>query len=463
MAALTRSAEKAQRREGIREADRFYARALEIAGDEHPELEAEIRFGRARAQDALGNPRGARSEYEQVAEAALELGRRDLRCSALLALANSDQRQGLASEARPRLAEAERLAAELEQLPLEIRTLFESANLRSWFEADHAGAAETLRQAQELTDSLGDLTLRIEVRMRLGSVLFNTGDLAGAERALMDAATLAGETGSVRDDARISSLLAYVKYFRDPAEAERLALQALEWLERVSDSYLELQNLRVLAKCALLRGDALGAEEYLGRAVPIALEGRGWVLTEVYRYLVEAVVEQGRIADARELVDFASRDLPEEDPYARAALLLAGESSRLPQTSRQPPRRASPRPPGSSRRTASSPTSRRHDWRSPAHSRAWAKRRQRGSSSSVRGRCSREWKRGHSSTSSTRCAASWQRGPASPAPAPSRSRVDGLVSVGIGIGSAGRALPGAFAPELGALAARMHEERLPVH
>ena len=258
-----------------------------------------------------------------MAEVALALGRRDLRCSALLALANSDQRQGLASEARPRLAEAERLAAELGQLPLEIRTLFESANLRSWFEADHAGAAETLRQAQELTDSLGDLTLRIEVRMRLGSVLFNTGDLAGAERALMDAATLAGETGSVRDDARISSLLAYVQYFRDPAEAERLALQALEWLERVSDSYLELQNLRVLAKCALLRGDALGAEEYLGRAVPIALEGRGWVLTEVYRYLVEAVVEQGRIADARELVGFASRDLPDEDPYARAALLLA--------------------------------------------------------------------------------------------------------------------------------------------
>jgi len=323
VAALTRSAEKAKRRDGIREADRFYARALDIVGDAYPELAVEIRFGRSRAQDALGNPVGARAGYEQVAEAALEVGRDDLRCSALLALANIDQRQGFAAHARTRLAEAETLAAGLEQLPLQIRVRFESANLRSWFEADPLGAVDTLRQAQELTDALGDMTLRIEARMRLGSILFNMGDLAGAERTLTEAATLAGETGSIRDDARISSLLAYVTYFRDPDEAERLALQALEWLERLSDSYLELQNLRVLAKCALIRGDPVLAEEHLSRAVPLALEGGGWVLIEVYRYLVEAHVAQQRIDDARDLVGFASRNLPEEDPYARAALLLA--------------------------------------------------------------------------------------------------------------------------------------------
>ena len=323
VAALARSAEKAKRRDGVREADRFYARALEIAGDEYPELSAELRFGRARAQDALGDPRGARAGYEQAAETALELGLRELRCAVLLALANSDNRQGQAAEARRRLAEVETLIAELSAPPLQIRFRFESANVRSWFEADPDGAAAMLREAQGLADTLGDTSLKIEARMRLGSTLFNMGDLNGAEQALTDAATLASETGSVRDDARIGSLLAYVKYYRDPVEAETLALQALEWLERVRDSYLELQNLRVLAKCALRRGDPRLAEDFLARALPLALEGGGWVLTEVYRYLVEARVEQGRIADARELLDFASRDVPEEDPYARAAILLA--------------------------------------------------------------------------------------------------------------------------------------------
>lgn len=321
--ALKRSAEKAKRREGMREADRFYARAIELAGDDHAEQSVEIRLGRSRALDALGDPRAARAGYEDVAESALELGLRNLRGAALLYLANSDQRQGLAAEARSRLAEAETLASELGERPLQIRTLFESANLHAWFEADPDGAADLLRQAIELTEALGDLALRIEARMRLGSVLFNVGDLAGAERALTEAAKLAGETGSFRDDARISSLLAYVAYFRDLDEAERLALQALEWLERTSDSYLELQNLRVLAKCALRRGDPVAAEEYLQPALPLALEGGGWVLSEVYRYLVEAHVAQGRLDDARDLVSFASRSLPEEDPYARAAVLLA--------------------------------------------------------------------------------------------------------------------------------------------
>ena len=323
VAALMRSAEKAKSRDGMREADRFYARALELTGEDHPELVAELRLGRALAQGALGNQQVAREGYEQAAQAAVEVGRSDLRCRALLALANSDQRQGLAADARGRLAEAETLIAELDERSLEIRLRFESANLQSWFDADPERAASLLREAQELADGLGDEDLRIEARMRLASILFNMGDLSGAERALTDGAALAGATGSVRDDARIGSLLAYVKYFRDPPEAEKLALQALDWLERVGDSYLELQNLRVLAKCALLRGDPQGAEEHLARAMPLALESSGWVLTEIYRYLIEATVEQGRLDDARKLVGVATRDVPGEDPYARAATRIS--------------------------------------------------------------------------------------------------------------------------------------------
>ncbi|MGZ8696882.1 MAG: hypothetical protein ACXWZ1_05960, partial [Gaiellaceae bacterium] len=45
-----------------------------------------------------------------------------------------------------------------------------------------------------------------------------------------------------------------------------------------------------------------------------------------YRHLIEALVLQGRLDDAQELVSFAARNLPEEDSYARACLLLAEAS-----------------------------------------------------------------------------------------------------------------------------------------
>ena len=321
--ALRRSAEKARLREGTREAERFYARALELLEDEHREARAELTYGLARIAGAHGDIRTARESCEVVAEEARAVQRPDLRAAALLTLVNLDQQQGRAEDARTRLSEASAIASDIGDRALQVRALFESANLRAWFEGDADGAADEFQRALELTADLDERPLRIEAYMQLGTHLLNTGELVGAENALLDAAALAGETGSFRDDARVTSLLAYVKYFRDLAEAERLACQALDWFERVSESYLQIQNLRLLAKCALARGDPVLAEERLREAFPQALESGGWMLMEIYRYLVEALVEQDRVDEARELVDFATRSLPEEDPYARAAVVLA--------------------------------------------------------------------------------------------------------------------------------------------
>ena len=46
-------------------------------------------------------------------------------------------------------------------------------------------------------------------------------------------------------------------------------------------------------------------------------------MIEIYRYLAEALVRQDRLEDAGELLAFAARNAPEDDSYARAALLLA--------------------------------------------------------------------------------------------------------------------------------------------
>src|ERR1044072_6754792 len=111
----------------------------------------------------------------------------------------------------------------------------------------------------------------------------------------------------------------------DPEEGERLCRQARTWFERTGDSYFQVQNLvQGLAVFALHTGRPDEAEAWLREAMPVALQIGGWVAVEAYRYLAEALVAQDRLDDAREIVAFAARNVPEEDVYARSALLLAG-------------------------------------------------------------------------------------------------------------------------------------------
>ena len=116
-----------------------------------------------------------------------------------------------------------------------------------------------------------------------------------------------------------------ITYHRgDPEEGERLCRQARQWFERTGDSYFQVQNLRRASRSfALADGRPDEAETWLREAMPVALQIGGWVVVEAYRYLVEALVAQERLDDARELVAFAARNLPEEDAYARSSLLLA--------------------------------------------------------------------------------------------------------------------------------------------
>ncbi len=321
VAMLTRAGEKAEGREGIREADRFYARALELLGDEAGGIALELRLRRGRMLIAQGDLRTANQQLAGVAEEALALGRDDLRAETLLALANIDWKQGRAAESSERLAEAQRLGSDRE---LEVRVAYLAANNRGWFGGDSEGAIGDFRRALERAAAIDDRSLRIEGHMRLGAFLFNLGRIAEAESELSIAVELAGQMGSHRDEARATSMLGLYKYYLgDIDEAERIAVQALDWLERTCDSYLQVQNLRELARYALARKNPELAEQRLREALPIALEGGGWLVIETYRYLIEALVGQGRLDDARELLAFAARDVPEEDAYARAALSIA--------------------------------------------------------------------------------------------------------------------------------------------
>jgi tetratricopeptide (TPR) repeat protein len=322
--ALKRAAQKAERREGVREADRFYSRALEIVGADYPELATELRLRRGATLVALGDLSLASDELIEVAARAESLGDPDIRCDALLWLTYVQWQRASYAEAKESMAVAEGLIPTIRDRRLEVRVHFELSALVSWAEADHDEARKHLDRALAVAGEIDDRGLRIEGQMRLGALLFNVGDLEGAERELTEAVRLSSELGSLRDETRSMSLLGFAKYYRgDVEEAERLARQALQWRERSSDSVLEVQNLRALAKYAMARGEPQEAERLLHEALPIATEAGGWLVGDVYLYLVRALVQQGELGKAAETLEAAHSAIPEEDAYAAAAVDLA--------------------------------------------------------------------------------------------------------------------------------------------
>jgi tetratricopeptide (TPR) repeat protein len=320
--ALTRAAEKAERREGLREAERYYVRATEIATDADVVLDLDLRRGRTLA--ALGDLRGAEQLLAQVEGGAAARELDHVRCEALVALANIEHKRGAASRARAHLDEALRLAAKLGDERLHVRATFESSQVRAELEGESDAAVADLRHALVLADALGERGLRTEGRLRLGSVLVNMCRLREAETEFTTCAALASELGSHRDEARAQTLLALVEYYRgDLEQAERRALEAFEWLERIGDRFFQLQNAWLLGRLAIERGEALLAEERLRVALPQALESGGWLPLVIYHHLALALLLQERLDDARDLIAFAAKSVEPEDVFGRSTVLLA--------------------------------------------------------------------------------------------------------------------------------------------
>jgi class 3 adenylate cyclase/tetratricopeptide (TPR) repeat protein len=325
--ALANAAKRAEQREGLREARRYYTRAIEVLGDQFPETALELRLRRGILMAELGELKQACEELIEVDQEVAEIGRDDLRAEALVALADIDQRQGRASEANERLAIADTIASGLSDLRLQVKSAFILSALRADLEGQFEPAIANLRRAVSMAEELDDLSLRVEGHLRIGFLLYNMGELDAAEEELLRCTSLARELGSHRDEARATFQLALVKYYLgEPEEGEQLALQAQEWLQRTGDTYMQVQNDHSLARFALAREDAELAEARVQNTVETALEIGGWLVIDTYRLLTEALVRQERLDDAKELVAFAARNLPEEDTFARASLLLAEAS-----------------------------------------------------------------------------------------------------------------------------------------
>jgi class 3 adenylate cyclase/tetratricopeptide (TPR) repeat protein len=334
---LEEAAGRAERRESLREAHRYYTRALDLlVDDEHADLRVGLRLHRADTGMQLGELKEATEELLEVAEEAAALGRTEIESEAQLLLGDIDQRQGRPTDAHTRLLEAEKLANSTDDARLRARVKF----VLNTFVADYLGeipkAIENLRAAIGAADEIGDSALVAEGHLRIAALLMSS-DLEAAEPELRRCLELADDLGSHRIEAEAASWLGIVAHYRErPEEAERLCLQARTWFDRTGDTYFQVQNLICgLGIFALEDGQAEEGEKWLREALPVALQIGGWVVLKTYWHLVQALVAQDRMDDAREITAFAARGVPEDDPHSSAWLSMteawvataAGESA----------------------------------------------------------------------------------------------------------------------------------------
>ena len=322
--ALTRAAEKAEGREGTREANGFYSRAIELLGDRLPETASELRMRRSRTITALGDWKAGFDQLSEVADAASRLGRKDLVGKSLLGLATIEMIQGRMTEAQTRLEEAGRLALETGDESVAVRTTYELARL-SLMSGSSTNAIEDIEDALLRAEKLGDRGLQIEGHMRLGNHFLNSGELIKAEEQYERCAQLSRQEGTLRYEAGATQFLGLTKFYRgDIEQAERLTIQSSEWFERTASRYLQLQNSRALARFALAREDLTLAEERLAAAISQSEDISGWLVVDLYRFLAETLAWQGRVNEAREAAEQARAHLPsQENLYATAAALMA--------------------------------------------------------------------------------------------------------------------------------------------
>ena len=325
--ALANAARRAERREGLHEAERYYTRALDV-----------LRRRASRRAARPPPPTRGHHDDDRSAQGGVR-GARGGRGGRLALRPHGRRVRGIAPARRHRPAAgasgrgappARRGAGAWRRTRA---TPFSGARWRSCSpRSSPTSRVSTTRPSRACAPASPpprrSTTRRSSPRVTYGSRRYADQPRRvrrGAETELRRCLELARELGSHRVEAEATSWLGMITYYRgDPEEGERLCRQARQWFERTGDTYFQVQNLvHGLALFALADGRPDEAETWLREAVPVALQIGGWVVVEAYRYLVEALVAQERLDDARELVAFAARNLPEEDAYARSSLLMA--------------------------------------------------------------------------------------------------------------------------------------------
>jgi tetratricopeptide (TPR) repeat protein len=310
--ALIRASQRAEHRRGLREARSYAERALSLAPSDDERLAIGARLSLARSELWVGALDAADTDLRAVATEAAGLDLPETECEAHALLADVAMKQDRLADARDFLVRARQLAERFGDHPLRVLTAFEEASLGD-YEGRFDEALDKLEAAIAVAASLDAVDLLSEGHLRRGMLLANCGRLVEADRELELCGEAALGTGSVHDDARAAFARAQVQHHLGQVESsEALALRAEAWFERTDTTNMRVQNLFLLARHARRRGDLQRAEDVLADAVALTDRAADWLQYEARRLLVEHLVLEGRMSEARELVRRVENDYDAE-------------------------------------------------------------------------------------------------------------------------------------------------------
>jgi class 3 adenylate cyclase len=321
VAALSHAADRAERHEGFAEAERFIARAIELERLDGADGSRPLRLRRARLRIGLGHFEETLATLEAIgAHAQAEDDDRGVAAAAVLR-ANVLLKLGAYGLARDDAELAREIARRIGDAELEARAGYELAMIHDVYDRDLGRAIDVLGEALVAADKVETPSLAVEGRLRMGFLLFDSGDLLGSEAVLRRVIASAEALRYRRDAARGQFELAIVRsHLADDGEPELLAAAAHEIAERADDAYFLPQIGRFRAELALERGDSEAAESLARAAFAAAKPISGWCLVDAGLVLVRTLVEIGSIDEAQTVLEGMRAALPAEDEHALAAL-----------------------------------------------------------------------------------------------------------------------------------------------
>ena len=251
---IDRAAARAEGRETAGVSLHLMEHALELVGDDQPDLRARFLLGRARGRSGVRDIAGAIADTDAVIAIADATKDEALSARALTVRGEVEQRAG-DLEASSRTLE---LAVELWRKTGDRKG--EAEALRLWgFTSIHRGhldeAEQAISEALEISRVLGDRRGEAWALQNLAWAAFSRGDNDLAEERLTVAAKLFQEIGDFGGQGWATGLLAYVWFFKGRLEdAGRIAEASIDWTREMGDRWAYGMMINLLAGVRMWQG-----------------------------------------------------------------------------------------------------------------------------------------------------------------------------------------------------------------
>jgi tetratricopeptide (TPR) repeat protein len=297
-------------------AQRLSQRALELAqAQQDPASAARAHLRLAIAQRTLGQVEAAREQYMAAQASAHAAGLRHLEADVLTGLAGLQSEMTEFDGAEATIAAALALREAQGDLRGLAATLMTQSTILRLRGGDFELALALRQRALDLARGAGNRLLEGWLLGNIANMLSQRGDLAGAERSMLDALRLMREVGDRSTEALFNNNLGVIYGLLGRRPEERAcyerALAVQQALGELRSAATSLTNLGMLDLAA---GELDTARRFLDEAIALSVEvGDDLSLALALGYLIDLELKLGHIGAAQVLHD-----------RARAALVDSG-------------------------------------------------------------------------------------------------------------------------------------------